>query len=200
VLREPEAPWQVHLTSIKPWPSCRHTHPAIDAALALAGKADPATIERVEVMTYGAAIDVCNRPAANSEYEAKFSLQHCVAAALQRGRIDFAAFGPEARAEAAPLAARVRVAKARRYDDAYPGAWGAGVAIETAGGARIEAARPECKGDPEAALGVEERVAKARGLLRYGGINDADGVIGRVLGLADGGAVPDIALLALAAV
>lgn len=28
-------PWQLHLTSIKPWPSCRHTHPAIDCALTL---------------------------------------------------------------------------------------------------------------------------------------------------------------------
>ena len=191
VLRDPGAPWQVHLTSIKPWPSCRHTHPAIDAALALAGKADPAAIERIEVSTYGAAIDVCDRPVADSEYAAKFSLQHCVAAALQRGQMDFAAFGPEARSRAAPLAAKVRVDKGARYDAAYPVAWGAGVAVCLADGRRLEADRPQCKGDPEAALSADEMVAKARFLLRHGGVNDPERVIDGVLGLARSGKPPD---------
>ena len=35
VVIKADSPWQVHRTSIKPWPSCRHTHPAIDAALEL---------------------------------------------------------------------------------------------------------------------------------------------------------------------
>lgn len=111
VLRDPDAPWQVHLTSIKPWPSCRHTHPAIDAALALSDRLDLSRVASVEVATYAAAIDVCDRPVANSEYEGKFSIQHCVAAALQRGKVDFSAFGPEARAKAADLA-RLVTAKA----------------------------------------------------------------------------------------
>lgn len=192
VLRDPGASWQVHLTSIKPWPSCRHTHPAIDAALSLSGKADPAAIERIEVATYGAAIDVCDRPLADSEYAAKFSLQHCVAAALQRGQMDFAAFGPEARSRAAPLAAKVAVARGDAYDAAYPAAWGAGVAVTLADGRRLEADRPQCRGDPEAALTADEMVAKARGLLRHGGVNDPERVIDGVLGLAQGGKAPDL--------
>ena len=35
ILKEPDGPWQLPLTSIKPWPSCRHTHPVIDCALEL---------------------------------------------------------------------------------------------------------------------------------------------------------------------
>ena len=77
ILRDPAAPWQVHLTSIKPWPSCRHTHPVIDASLALAGQIDLSAVAAIDVSTYAAAIDVCDRPVANSDYEAKFSLQHC---------------------------------------------------------------------------------------------------------------------------
>jgi 2-methylcitrate dehydratase PrpD len=192
VLRDADAPWQVHLTSIKPWPSCRHTHPAIDAALALAGRADPARIEAVEVLTYGAALDVCDRPVANSEYEAKFSLQHCVAAALQRGGMDFAGFGAEARAAAAPLAKRVTVRTGKAYDTAYPVAWGAGVTATLDDGTRIEASKPQCKGDPEAALSAEEMVAKARGLMRHGGVNDPERVIDGVLALAGGGPAPDL--------
>ena len=195
VLRDPQAPWQVHLTSIKPWPSCRHTHPAIDAALALTGKADPAAIEGVEVLTYGAAIDVCDRLVSNSEYEARFSLQHCVAAALQRGRIDFAAFDTEARTQAAPLAGRVRLARGGSYDEAYPRAWGAGVTVELTDGTRIAADRPQCRGDPEAALSADEMIAKARGLMRHGGVNDPEGLIDGVLGLAEGGRVPDLTSL-----
>ena len=68
VLREPDAQWQVHLTSIKPWPACRHTHPAIDAALTVFEKLNGAEIDHIEVETYQAAIDVCDRPVANSEY------------------------------------------------------------------------------------------------------------------------------------
>src|SRR5690606_19470468 len=30
-----DGPWKITETSFKPWPSCRHTHPAIDAALQL---------------------------------------------------------------------------------------------------------------------------------------------------------------------
>lgn len=199
VLRDPDAPWQVHLTSIKPWPSCRHTHPAIDAALGLAGRLDAAEIAAVEVETYGAALDVCDRPVAASEYEAKFSLQHCVAAALQRGGIDFSAFGEQARAAAAPLARKVRLAASEPYRSAYPSAWGAGVAVELADGTRLEAARPECRGDPEAALTAEEMAAKARTLMRHGGVNDADRLIDGILGLAHGGAAVDVAGMFLAA-
>jgi 2-methylcitrate dehydratase PrpD len=192
VLADADAPWQVHLTSIKPWPSCRHTHPAIDASLALVGKVDLSAIEAIEVATYSAALDVCDRPVANSEYEAKFSLQHCVAAALQRGRMDFAAFGAEARAKAAPLAAKVRLSADDPYRSAYPAAWGAGVAVELADGSRVEAARPECRGDPEAALTPEEMVAKSRDLMRHGGLNDPARIIDGVLGLARGGRPVDL--------
>ena len=38
VLADADAPWQLTNTSIKPWPSCRHTHPAIDAAQAIRAK------------------------------------------------------------------------------------------------------------------------------------------------------------------
>lgn len=198
VLRGPDAPWQVHQTSIKPWPSCRHTHPAIDATLALAGTVDPAAVAAIDVATYAAALDVCDRPVANSDYEAKFSLQHCTAAALQRGKMDFAAFGDEARAAAAPLAARVRVTAAEPYAGAYPVAWGAGVTVEMDDGTRVESVRSQCKGDPEAPLTPDEMVDKARDLMRYAGVNDPARIIAGVLDLAHGGRVLDVGDLLIA--
>lgn len=198
VLRDPAAPWQVHLTSIKPWPSCRHTHPVIDASLALAGQIDLSAIAAIDVATYAAALDVCDRPMVNSDYEAKFSLQHCAAAALQRGNMDFAAFGEEARNQAASLAARVRVSVADPYETSYPLAWGAGITVEMTDGTRIESVKPQCKGDPEAALSADEMIAKARDLMRYAGLNDAARVIDGVLGLAKGGNAMDMSDLLVA--
>ena len=179
-------------TSIKPWPSCRHTHPAIDASLALAGQIDLSAVAVIDVATYEAALDVCDRPVANSDYEAKFSLQHCAAAALQRGNMDFAAFGDEARAEAAPLAAKVRLSAAEPYVTSYPIAWGAGITVELTDGTRVESVKAHCKGDPEAALSADEMIAKARDLMRYAGINDSARIIDGVLDLANGGKAIDV--------
>lgn len=199
VLRDPDAPWQVHLTSIKPWPSCRHTHPAIDAALSLADQIDVSTVESIAVETYGAAIDVCDRPVANSAYEAKFSLQHCVAAALQRGKVDFSAFDETARKEAAALALKVEVSAGGDYATSYPAAWGAGISVATGDGQCFEASAPECRGDPDAALSDDEMIEKARDLIRFGGVNDPTRVIDGVMGLADGGLPPDPRLFFAAA-
>ena len=192
ILRDPLAPWQVHATSIKPWPSCRHTHPAIDASLALAGQIDLSSVSVIDVATYAAALDVCDRPVANTDYEAKFSLQHSVAVALQRGKMDFAAFGDEARADAAPLAAKVRLSAADPYATSYPVSWGAGITVELTDGTRVESVTTECKGDPEAALSADEMIAKARDLMRYAGVNDSARIIDGVLDLANGGKAIDV--------
>ena len=192
ILRDPLAPWQVHATSIKPWPSCRHTHPAIDASLALAGQVDLSSVSVIDVATYAAALDVCDRPVANTDYEAKFSLQHSVAVALQRGKMDFAAFGNEARVDAAPLAAKVRLLVADPYATSYPVSWGAGITVELTDGTRVESVTTECKGDPEAALSADEMIAKARDLMRYAGVNDSARIIDGVLDLANGGKAIDV--------
>lgn len=199
VLRDPDAPWQVHLTSIKPWPSCRHTHPAIDAALALSDRLDLSRVASVEVATYAAAIDVCDRPVANSEYEGKFSIQHCVAAALQRGKVDFSAFGPEARAKAADLARLVTAKAVEPYASAYPAAWGASVSVVLDDGSTLVADRPDCKGDPDAALSAESMIDKARDLMRHGGLNDSARIIDGIMEMAVGGDPPDLGPLLSAA-
>ena len=187
VLRNPEGKWQVHSTSVKPWPACRHTHPAIDASLALFDDLNGSSIERIEVETYQAAIDVCDRPVANSEYEGKFSLQHCVAAALSRGQIDFLAFGQAARREAAELATKVSVTSADPYATSYPGSWGAAVSVILSNGRILKSAKPECKGDPEAALNDKEMISKAEDLIRFGGFNDPAPVIEGIIEMSHGG-------------
>jgi len=194
VTRAADGPWQLTLTSVKPWPSCRHTHPLIDACLEIGAIADGDAIERVEIETYPAALDVCDRPAPESEYEAKFSLQHCAAAALTRETIDFDVFSVAARAALRPLAGRVHVAAAEPYVSAYPGAWGAGVTVYLADGTVRNSTRANTKGDPENPITGEDMIAKARMLLTYGGTSGAevDRLIGGILGMAKGGAMPHL--------
>jgi len=199
ILADEDAPWQAHLTSIKPWPSCRHTHPAIDAAgeiretlkqRAIASE----DIANVEVETYQAALDLCDRETVDSTYAAKFSLQHCVAAALNCDRVDFAAFDDDARASLAPERAKVVVLKASRFERGYPAHWGSAVAVTLADGERIEAERSDAKGDPEAPVRERELIDKAMALMDHGGIEEPHHLIDAILRMADDGPMPALPL------
>jgi 2-methylcitrate dehydratase PrpD len=200
VTRDPDAPWQLQATSMKPWPSCRHTHPAIDAALELHGKLGGQLPQAVEVTTYKAALDVCDRPAPANEYAAKFSLQHCVGAALADGRIGFGSFDEAARERIAFWGARIAVRAAEPYVSAYPKAWGARIALRLSDGHALTATRDSCKGDPDRPLNDAEVGAKAELLLAHGGIEGAAArnMVRHLLGLATDGS-PAEAMSALMA-
>lgn len=182
--------WQLWQTSLKLWPCCRHTHGVIDAALALHAQCDPAAIETVLVETYPAALDVCDRMHPTSDYEAKFSLHHCVAAALTQGQIDFSSFHAQARHSLADLRARVRVEAAEPYASAYPDAWGTAVTLIPKNGASISARCNQAKGDPANPLRQEDIINKAARLLRYGGFPQPDKWIAAILDLANDGPIP----------
>lgn len=194
VLAEPDAPWQLTETSIKPWPSCRHTHPAIDAALelheALAGR----DIIAVRVEAYQAALDVCDRPQPDSEYAAKFSLYHCVAAALADGKVDFESFTVQARNRLAQLRDRIEIAATEPWVSAYPQAWGSRVSVDCADGAKLLADRDAARGDPELALSDADMLDKAHMLLDYAGYDRdrAQWIVDSILGLTQQNSASDI--------
>lgn len=194
VLASPDAPWQLRLTSIKPWPSCRHTHPSIDAARELRQALDGETIRAVTVRTYRASLDVCDRPVPRTAYEAKFSLQHNVAAALALPAVDFDAFEASARKTLAGMRERISVSAEPEWTDAYPVAWGAVVEVQTESGRTVRALRHHAKGDPEAPLSDDEMIAKAHMLLAHGGLDraEADRFVAAVLAMAQGGPMPPV--------
>ena len=172
VLEDPEAHWQLRLTSIKPWPSCRHTHPIIDCALEIHQLLDGQAVDKVEIKTYQAALDVCDNPEPDSEYQAKFSLYHTAAIALLDGAVGLESFTPQARQRSEDLRRATRVSVADPFASAYPVAWGAEVTATSDSGASFKVSRRDCKGDPELALDDTEMRQKALGLLRYGGLDD----------------------------
>ena len=70
--------------AIKQYPCCGSTHPAIDAMLDLVRTHDvkPADVERIESWTHPRRLEHTNRPHPQSELDAKFSVQYCLARAL----------------------------------------------------------------------------------------------------------------------
>lgn len=79
-------------THIKPWPSCRHSHPYVFAAQGLRPGLDLTTVERVQVTVNRSAAKLClpieqrRRPA--SLQDAKYSIPFMVAFSLVHGEVN----------------------------------------------------------------------------------------------------------------
>jgi 2-methylcitrate dehydratase PrpD len=195
ILAGPDEPWQVHLTSFKPWPTCRHTHAAITAASTIRDRIaskglDAEAIDRIEIRTYQTALSMCDKSKPASIEEAKFSIQHSVACALALPNVDFASLEKKAREKVASLRARITVGPSPVYDKAYPEAWGADLEIYLRSGECLQASTKHAKGDPELPLSREELIDKVRMLLQHAGVKDPETLIERVLAMADDGPVP----------
>jgi 2-methylcitrate dehydratase PrpD len=184
---EPDRPWELTQTSIKPWPCCRHTHPAIDAALELHSQLAGADIAHVEIGAYQAALDVCDRPDPADAYSAKFSLQHTAAIALADGLVVQQSFDAQARKRMANARKIISVTRSSAVDAAYPANWGVGLTVTTADGRTLKAARRDAKGDPENQLTLDESKAKAKLMLIDGGMieGEASSFIASILALTE---------------
>ena len=196
LLADADAPWLIHGTSFKPWPACRHTHPTIDAALALRPELAGRAVRRAVVETYADAVTVCDNPRPATAVEAKFSLQHAVAAVLLRGTPRLADFDASATRDAAIAALRERVElrERRAHTAGYPAHFAARLAVETADGAQLAAEIPDALGDPENPLPDAMLVDKARALLGAAGYaaDATERVLAAALALPAGGTVADL--------
>jgi len=180
-----DAAWELSQTSIKPWPSCRHTHPAIDAALEIHAQLGNAIVEKVDIFTYESGQALCDRVKPKNEYQAKFSLQHCVSHALLRGEVTLTSFSDEACVTTAELCSKSNVFLSESLSVAYPKAWGAKVSVSTADGRQLDVERAHCKGDPELPVTQKQWLEKSKALLEYGGLDSvsANDLIAEVLEL-----------------
>lgn len=178
VLRDASG-WKLTETSFKPYPSCRHTHAAIDAALDVrsclqAAGADPCSVSAVRIESYPAGLRLTDNPAPDSSYRAQFSIQFCVARALAHGKPTPASFEGEALwdPQVRAIMGRTEVGAAEDLAAAYPRHWGA-VVEAVADGRRERARRADPTGDPEAPLSDADLDDKFRSLCAYGGLDAA---------------------------
>jgi len=134
---------------------CGHTFAAIDGALEVKRRlnVDAAAIDRVEVATYRAGLEVAHYENPRTPAEGRFSLKYVVATALTHGSVRLAAFEPERLADrrTKALMDRISLRVDPELEAAFPAKRAARVAIE-AKGRREEWLQPTRIGDPDAPL------------------------------------------------
>ncbi len=106
-------PWHASAIELKPWPSCRLSHPYVAAALALrrdSGNVDPVA---VQAHVNASAAKLC-RPLAERQrpatlQDAKYSIPWMIAFTLVRGRVALGELGPASLVDEQVLAVARRV-------------------------------------------------------------------------------------------
>ena len=138
---------------------CGHTFAAIDGALALKARmaVGPADIDRIDIGTYRAGVEVAHYAEPRTPAEARFSLCYVVATALTHGSVRLAAFEPSRINDPATRALMAKVSPTvdAELDASFPRQRAARVAI-TARGRREELLQPTRKGDPDLPLSDAE--------------------------------------------
>jgi len=139
---------------------CGHTFAAIDAVLALVAEHGlaPEDVAEMTVGTYAKGVEICGNPDPKTIYEAKFSLEYVMAAALVTGRVRFAAFAEDMLFDPA---LRANMAKVKCHVDdaaeaAFPSRRSAVVTLTTTSGETFEHYSPTRKGDPDNPLSDSE--------------------------------------------
>lgn len=160
--------WRIHEVSFKPWGACRHAHPAIDAALELKTKLG-ALEGDIRVETYADAIAFCDRPDPQSVQDAKFSIQHAVAVVAKQGVPQLADFETQTIAALADARNRITLSEASDITSRYPDHYGARI---TCAGETV--ALVDTLGDPERPLSEKGIIEKARALIAWGDLPEAE--------------------------
>ncbi len=124
--------------AVKQYPCCGSTHSALDAMLGVvrAHKPGAGDIERIDVWTHARRLEHTNRPDPQSDLDAKFSVQYCMARAITDRRIAIEHFEGSAYREPAvrKLIARVHAATYTTAQFAEDNHFGAEVKITLRGG------------------------------------------------------------------
>lgn len=189
--------WATAETSFKFHASCRHTHPAADALLALMQehhlKADDITSLTAHV--HQGALDVLG-PVTDPQtiHQSKFSMGFVLALIASGGRAGLADFTDAALRDRSLRAFhdRVNMVLDPEIDAAYPKRWLGRVSVKSRDGRLLEKRIASPKGDPDNVLSRSELEDKAIRLAGYtGGATEAQmrAVIARVWALHE---APDV--------
>ena len=184
--------WEILTNAYKPYPCGVVLFPVIDACLDLRErhKPEPEQIERIVVRGHPLLRERADRPAVETGREAKVSLQHSVAVAFLFGAAGLAQYADACVADAAVRGLRAKVVM--QEDESIP-VESAVVAVELAGGRRIEEHVAHGRGTPGRPMSDDELDAKVRELAAFGApAVDVEGIIGAIRGLADASDVAPI--------
>jgi 2-methylcitrate dehydratase PrpD len=168
--------WRIYDCSFKPWPACRHAHPAMDVLQELMREYGFSSDEvaHIDVGVYQDAQVFCDRENPQTSLEAKFSIQHGLAAMLLWGAPMLAHYLPEAFSQAKCSALRgvIRVQVNAEIERRYPARFGASCTVRLKNGTQYQREHIDTLGDPETPLTEAQRHAKAQMLLSHSGISE----------------------------
>lgn len=114
--------WVWLATEVKPWPSCRLSHPYVAAALALRERlGGPPRSGRITVAVNASAAKLCRplegRRVPDTLQDAKYSIPFMAAFTLAHGRVDLETLGPQVTRDAAALELAQRIDIAETMPD-----------------------------------------------------------------------------------
>jgi 2-methylcitrate dehydratase PrpD len=165
--------WATAETSFKYHASCRHSHPAADALLAVMGRErlGASDIARVTAHVHQAALDVLGAVVVpRTVHQAKFNMGTVLGLVALHGYAGVNEF--EGGFDAAPVAAfrdKVEMAYDDEVERAYPARWIGKVTVTTHDGRRYAGRVDEPKGDPGNTLSRDEIAEKVRRLSAFSG-------------------------------
>lgn len=171
--------WALVETSFKFHASCRHTHPAADALLALMQSEglQHSDIAKVVTHVHQGAIDVLGRVVVpQTVHQAKFSMGTVLGLIAVHGKAGLVEFDTYALQDAQVAAFRDKVSMQLdpEVDGAYPARWLGRVEVVTTDGRTLRGAIDDPKGDPGNTLSRAELEDKFRRLLAFAGKRSAD--------------------------
>ena len=172
--------WATEETSFKYHASCRHTHPAADALLAVVQTHGLALdeIDRIITHVHQGAIDVLG-PVVDPQtvHQSKFSMGTVLALVAQYQHAGLPEFDTHYQSELTRrLRERVEMVLDAEVDAAYPQRWIGKVTVHTRDGRVLHGRVDEPKGDPGNTLSRSEITDKALQLAAYGAAAPADAV------------------------
>ncbi len=162
--------WAIAENYLKPYPSCRYTHPPLDALReAVDGRdIDPESVEGVTVSTFANATDM-DHTAPTTMTGGKFSTPYVLARYLHDSSVDLDHFTDEALADETVrgLASLVELHRGGAYEAAFPDSWGASVEIQLADSTTLTGERDYPRGDYRDPIPADEYRDRNRKLLAY---------------------------------
>ncbi len=153
--------------SYKIYPSCRHTHGAVDLALELVKSSlNLDQVAKITVKTYAIAKDLVSNPNPTTSYEAKFSLPFCLASALMHNKLVLDSFASKTLYDphVRELMALCSVEDDPEMDALYPSKWPSILEITLKNGDTLKSRTDFPKGDPENPASAEELELKFKRL------------------------------------
>lgn len=153
----------LHDCYFKLYPSCRHTHCGIDAAIALYKIVKAEDIEKVNVYIYPSAIKLAGMKIPKNQDETKFSIQYTMACALLNGTYGISDMNPpKLTKEVLELIEKIKLIPDQSMEDRTKGIRGTRVEIILINGNKLEKKVLFPKGDPENPLSRKDIIDKLK--------------------------------------